>query len=167
MMWAAQISWNASLAFFHSVENWGINLQNRNYKSTTNEAVKLTAWFCENKNTTRRRRRRRRRRDDPLCKLRSARENPFSLSVPEESPGSGLRSEINLARSFVIHVYLQERRQANGGSSGKGKGRDRGCSKYEIWRPQRWPGVSLFGSFRFVAGDGKSERQQGRSSTTL
>jgi len=91
-------------------------LQNRNYKSTTNEAVKLTARFYENKNTTRRR-----RRDDPLCKLRSARENPFSLSVPEE-PGSGLRSEINLVRSFVIHVYLQERRQANGGSLGKGEG---------------------------------------------
>lgn len=28
-------------------------------------------------------------------------------------------------------------------------------------------GASLFGSFRFVTGDGKGERQQGRSSTAL
>jgi len=90
-------------------------------------------------------------------------ENPFSLNVPEELPSSGLRSEINLARSFVKHVYLQERRQANGEIHGgrveiegvrnmKYEGRDDGQGKFVRF-------------LSFCTGDGKGERQQGRSST--
>lgn len=111
------------MAFFHllSRANWNINFQNRNYKSTTNEAVKLTA------------------RDSMKIKIRRvvvgtihsvnfgfARENPFSLSVPEELPGFRLRSEINLARSFAIHVYLQEYGDKRTGKRGRSR-------VFEIW----------------------------------
>lgn len=125
--------------------------------------MKLTGRFYENKSTTRRTT----RRDDPLCKLRFVRENPFSVSVPEELPSSGLRSEINLGWSFVKHVYLQERRQANtervegGGGEGarveiegvrnmKYEGRDDGRGKFVRFLSfcsEQWKGRTSTGSF--------------------
>lgn len=118
-----RVSKRSLLAFFHSLANRCINLQNRHYKSATNETVKLTARFRENKSA--------RIAGVVVGAIHSVN---FSLLAAKirfhcASPRSrrrltsGLRSEINLVRSSAIHTYIYrsgDKRRPSGGWCGGG-----------------------------------------------